>query len=122
MAKAAKKTVKKASGKVNKSQAIRDYDKANPGQGPTAIAKALSAKGIDVSPPQVSNVLSAAGKKKTKKRKPGPKPGPKPGRKAAAATGKVSVDSLVDAKNFAEKVGGVDAAKELLTTLKKISG
>ncbi|MEM9186668.1 MAG: hypothetical protein AAGB00_09260, partial [Planctomycetota bacterium] len=50
--------------KVNKSQAIRDYAAAHPSEGPTAVTKALAAKGIEVSPPQVSNVLSAAGRKK----------------------------------------------------------
>lgn len=122
MAKAAKKAPKKkaagsAKQKVNKSQAIRDYNAKHPNDGPTAVTKALAAQGIKVTPPQVSNVLSAAGKK-TKGKKRGPKPGSKRG--AASSTDKVSLDSLIDAQKFAEKVGGVDEAKQLIGALQKL--
>jgi hypothetical protein len=50
---------------VNKSQAIRDaLAQAGPDPSPTAVAKSLQAKGIDVSPNMVSMIK---GKMKTQK-------------------------------------------------------
>lgn len=113
-AKPAKKAAKPAPAKkINKSQAIRDYAAKNPKDGPTAVTKALAAKGIKVSPPQVSNVLSAAGKKKGAKKRVAKATG-------GAAADKVSLDSLIDAQKFADKVGGVDSAKQLLGAIEKL--
>lgn len=58
---------------VNKAQAIRDYFAAHPDAKGTEVVAALKAKGITVAAAQVSNVKTAAGKKK--KGKPGRKPG-----------------------------------------------
>lgn len=112
-----KKKVKRR--KVNKSQKIRDYKAEHPDEGPTAIATALTKQGIKVVPAQVSNVLSNASKKKGGK-KSVKKRGPKPGAKKAAANDKVSIGALIDARQFADKVGGVEAAKQLLNAVEKL--
>lgn len=111
---------KKKAGGPNKSQAIRDYLKTKPQAGPTEIVKELKKKGMTLTPALVSNVKAAMlGKKPGKKRrgKPGPKPGAK---KAAAATDKVSLSALIDARDFVEKVGGVAQAQALLKALDKL--
>ena len=57
-----KKTTRKKT--INKSQAIRDYVKANRKAGPTEVQAALAKKGIKVSPALVSTVKSNSAKKK----------------------------------------------------------
>src|SRR6188472_19314 len=95
-------------GGPTKSQLIRDYMEANPNDGPQAVAAALkSAHGLSVTPQFVSTVKSNAKRKKGKR-------GRKPGRPAAAAANggaKLSMDVLMAAKAFAQKLGGVGKAK-----------
>ena len=113
---AAKKPAKKTPGakpgkrKVNKSEAIRQYKAANPEAGPTAIADALTKKGIKVVPAQVSNVLTAAAKKDGKAPR---------GRRGGGD--QVSLSSLMDTQAFIDKVGGVESAKQLLGAVEKLS-
>jgi hypothetical protein len=100
---------KKVAAKVNKSQAIRDYKEKNPDVGPTAIAEALTAKGVAVKPAQVSNALAAS---KTKK-----KAGRKPTLRAAAplATAATSnIDQLKSAAKLIAECGGVEEATQAL--------
>lgn len=119
---------KKKAGGPNKSAAIREYLKTNPKAGPTEVGKELKKKGITVAPALVSNVKAAmlgkkAGGKKKRRGKPGPKPGKRSvGRPAGsgAASDKVSLSSLIDARDFADKVGGVEKAQELLKALGKL--
>ncbi|MEQ8849284.1 hypothetical protein [Botrimarina sp.] len=108
---------KRASG-PNKSAAIREYLADKPDAGPTEVVKELKKKGIDVAPALVSNVKAALrGKKGGKKRKKSKgKPGPKP--RSGADT--VSISSLIEARDFADKVGGVDKAQDLLRALGKL--
>lgn len=116
---------KKKAGGPNKSALIRDYFASNPKAGPTEVCKALKkSKNIDVAPALVSNVKAAmdgrkGGKKKRRGAKPGPKPGRPAGRPAASSTDKV-VSSLIEARAFADKVGGVDQAQALLKALGKL--
>ncbi|QDV72080.1 hypothetical protein [Botrimarina mediterranea] len=118
---------KKASG-PNKSEAIREYLKSHPDAGPTEVATELKKKGIDVALALVSNVKAAMlGRKKKKKKKKGAKPGPKTGRvgrpagRPAGPTDKVSLSHLIEAQDFAAKVGGVEQAQALLKALGKLS-
>jgi CelD/BcsL family acetyltransferase involved in cellulose biosynthesis len=118
---------KKASG-PNKSAAIRDYLKTHPDAGPTEVATELKKKNIDVALALVSNVKAAMlGRKKKKKKKKSAKPGPKPGGKTgrvgrpAGASDKVSLSHLIEAQEFAAKVGGVEQAQALLKALGKLS-
>ena len=102
MAKATKK-------KQTKSGAVREYLAKKPNAGPTEVSKALKARGIPVSSAHVSNV------KQTAKRKTGKKIVSKPG-----PGDSVSLVQLVEARRFAEQVGGVDAAVDLLNSLGKL--
>lgn len=116
---------KKASG-PNKSAAIREYLKTHPDAGPTEVATELKKKGIDVALALVSNVKAAMlGRKKKKKKKKGAKPGPKPGAgrvgRPAGPSDKVSLSHLIEAQEFAAKVGGVEQAQALLKALGKLS-
>lgn len=114
---------KKAAG-PNKSAAIREYLKSKPDAGPTEVAGELKKKGVDVALALVSNVKAAMlGRKKKKKKKKGAKPGPKTGRvgRPAGPSDKVSLAHLVEAQQFAAKVGGVEQAQALLKALGKLS-
>lgn len=120
---------KKRAGGPNKSAAIREYMAEHPDAGPTEVCKELKKKGLDIAPALVSNVKAAMlGKKSGGKKKRRGKPGPKPGKKSVGrpagstnqASDKVSISSLIDARDFAEKVGGVEKAQDLLKALGKI--
>ena len=114
---------KKKASSPNKSEAIREYLKSHPDAGPTEVATELKKKGIDVALALVSNVKAAMlGRKKKKKKKKGAKPGPKTGRvgRPAGPTDKVSLAHLIEAREFAAKVGGVEQAQSLLKALGKL--
>jgi len=112
---------KKRAGGPNKSEAIREYLGQNPKAGPTEVCKDLKkSKNLDIAPALVSNVKAAMmGKKGGKKKRRGAKPGPKPGRPAGSQ--KVNLNHLIEAREFAQKVGGVDEAQSLLKALDKLS-
>ncbi|MEO0530387.1 MAG: hypothetical protein AAF266_07380 [Planctomycetota bacterium] len=116
---------KKRAGGPNKSAAIREYLKSQPDAGPTEVCKELKKKGLTIAPALVSNVKAAMLGKKGGKKKRGRKPGRpagsgrKPGRPAGAGD-KVSLSSLIEAREFVDKVGGPEKAEELLKALKKL--
>ncbi|MHB1035036.1 MAG: hypothetical protein ACYC35_10175 [Pirellulales bacterium] len=97
--------------KVNKSQLIRDYLETDPGAMPRVIVAALKAQGVVVNPRVVSIVKS---KMMAKKSKRGRKP-----KSAMPATQRapISADDLVQMKQLADKLGGLDAAKRALDVL-----
>jgi hypothetical protein len=125
----AKKTRKKRAN--TKSGAIRAFLKRKPEAGPTEIANALKKRGINISPAHVSNVK--AGLKKTAESNGASHAGNgevavtngrQPGRRGRkpAPRDVVSLGSLLEARKFAERVGGVDKASELLDALAKLQG
>jgi hypothetical protein len=95
--------------KQTKSGAIRAYAAKHPSAGPTEISKALTKQGIKVSPAHVSNVRSTTASK-AKRGKRTSKP----------ASDAVSLVQLVEARRFAEHVGGVGKAVELLKSLERL--
>jgi hypothetical protein len=111
MAKAAKAK------KQTKSGAIRAYMTAHPAAGPTDVSKALKAKGIAVSPAHVSNVRQADKKGKGRRKR-----GRAWRRTATNAAGRemVNLVQLVEARRFAESVGGVDQAVTLLKAIGRL--
>ncbi|MHB1038358.1 MAG: hypothetical protein ACYC35_24075 [Pirellulales bacterium] len=97
--------------KVNKSKAIRDYLQTDPGAMPKVVVAALKAQGIDVSPRVVSVVKFKMSAKKSKR-------GRKPkSAKPASTRAPISADDLVQMKQLADKLGGLDAAKHALDVL-----
>ena len=111
---------KKKSG-VNKSQAIREYRKANPRHKPKQIAAELSKKGIKVSPQFVSTILSTSKKKKTIG-KPGRPKGSVSGRRGRPGRGsqEVSYDALLRVKKIVSEMGGIEDARKALTALEQL--
>lgn len=104
---------KKAASGVNKSELIRQYKQEHPDAGPTAIVEALGQQGVKVTPAFVSTVLSNA-KRKTRRRG---------ARRAGVARAEANgVAALVQAKQFADKLGGIQQAKAALDALAKILG
>jgi hypothetical protein len=106
----AKKTLGRAKGgSVSKAQAIRDEFSA---QGidarPKDIISTLKSKGVTVSSAQVSNIKATFGKK--------------PGRKGrGASNGTLSVETLLETKKLAERIGGIDVARRALEALARLS-
>jgi hypothetical protein len=98
---------------VNKSQAIRDYMKANPKASPKETSEALTQQGIKVTAAFVSTVKTQAKNKRQAKKKAAPAAKP-------AISDKVSISTLVQAKKMAEQLGGVDKAKATLEALAKL--
>jgi hypothetical protein len=100
----------KSKGGVNKAQLIRDALKKLGIDAPAKDVQAYAqAQGVTVAPAQVSNIRT-----KIKERSSGK------GKKKAATGGGVTANELVQARNMAEKVGGVERAKELLDILNRL--
>ncbi len=114
---------------VNKSQAIREYLTANPDVKPIDVAKALSDKGIDVSPAFVSQIklkLKQGGGEpkrpgRRKKAAAAPRAAAAPAAPVAAAGSKGGFQTadLLEAKKLVDKLGAAKAlaAVELLSKL-----
>ena len=111
--------------KVNKSEMIRQQLKSmKPSErSPKAVAEALKAKGIDVTPGLVGIVKMKMGPKK-RKAKIKAKAKTRKGRAAAAWKTRRSADkefgNLVLAKNFLNSAGGVEKAKKTLDLVSKL--
>ena len=121
---AKKKRGGRGKGGVNKSEAIRDYLTKNSDAGPKEIKEALKKRGVDVTDSLVSQVKynSATSKKAKKRGRPkGQKatPASRRGRPPAMSNG-VSFDALFEAKTLADRLGGVDRAKEAVSMLEKL--
>jgi hypothetical protein len=100
----------KKRGGTNLSAEIRKYVAANPKAKPKAVAEALTAAGIKVTPVYVSTIVSNDRRKSGK--------GKRRGRKAAAKGDLFA--NLLQAKKLVDKLGGIDAARAAIDTLAKI--
>ena len=114
----------------SKSGAVRAYMKRHPDAGPTAISLALKKRGIEITAAHVSNVKAsmqksgqAAGESAATNGEAPARNGRRgrPGRKPAPRDA-VSLASLLDAQRFAERVGGLEKAIELISALSKLQG
>lgn len=92
--------------KVNKSQKIRDYLKANPSAGPTAVSKGLASQGVKVTTALVSNVQHNMKNGHTRRGKRGKR---------------VDLDTLRTAKQMADELGGVEQARQALDLLAELT-
>ncbi len=121
---------KAAADSSNKSQAIRDYLKANPGATAKTIVPALAEKGIEITAQYAAMIKSNMKKKKPGKKKRGnaaakpaaakPAAAPKPAAAKATSSTGLSADDVVAAKSFADQVGSVEQALKALETLQKL--
>jgi hypothetical protein len=102
--------------KVNKSKAIRAYLDEHPDAGPKEVGTALKKKGITVQPALVSNVKAAL------RRKSGGTTlslnGRRRGRPAKATM--VNVNDLLLAREFCQRLGGIDQARHAIEALAKL--
>jgi hypothetical protein len=107
----------------SKSDAVRAYLAANPDASPVTVAAALKKKGIKISVSLASAVKYAKKGKKAGR----PKGRRSPGRPRMAASsrassnGAVNIEALVEAKRLAERMGGIEAAREALSVLAKLA-
>ena len=111
---ARRKATASENGQGSKTQAVIGYFKEHRKARPAEVSAALAEQGIEVSPAYVSNIKSTSKKRRSGKRK---------ARAAAAATsrpGGLVLDDLKQAKQFAEKLGGVSEAKQALDAWSKL--
>jgi hypothetical protein len=83
---------------------------------PTDVRATLSAKGIEVSYTQVSQVLTKMGMHKRRRRKAAVA-----GAAPAATSNGLSIDDLVMAKKLVGQVGSIEKVREALTALARLS-
>jgi hypothetical protein len=98
---------------MNKSEAIRSYKKSHNGAGPTEIAEALSKDGTKVTPAFVSTVLSNDRRRGRKGRR---------GSRRGGRTSGDPLETLVQAKKLADRMGGIEKARAALDALARILG
>ncbi|MBI1902590.1 MAG: hypothetical protein HYS13_15925 [Planctomycetia bacterium] len=103
--------------RLNKSHEIRDYKRLHRGAGPTAIAEALTARGIKVSPSQVSTALFNAKKLKRRGRRVAASANGRRGRRPAKT---LSADLLLATKRVADQLGGIDRVRSALELLERL--
>jgi hypothetical protein len=110
----------------SKSDAVRAYLASNPDASPISVAKALKAKALKAKGIKISVSLASA----VKYAKKGKKAGRPAGRHAmgrpkmparASSNGALNLEVLVEAKRLAERLGGIDAAREALAALAKLA-
>lgn len=103
---------------VNKSQAIRDFMAANPDAAPKDVEAALAKEGIKVTAALVSTVKTNA-KAKGKPKKAATKK--KTAAKKPPASDKIALSALFEAKKLAQRLGGIDAAKQAINALAQLT-
>jgi hypothetical protein len=105
----------RGSGGLNRSEEVRKYLLAHPGAGPKEVVAALAEQGMTITPAMVSNVKYGSGRtKKAAGRRPRAQAAPPPG---AAESGDFPLDLLVEAKKFADLMGGIAQARAALDAL-----
>jgi hypothetical protein len=122
----------KKSGGPSKSQEIREYYAANPDSKPKQVVEALALKGVVVTPAFVSTIKSTSINKPGRGAKRAAKSvKAAPVRRASttattkavvrkSAGGELTVESLMQAKGLADKMGGVDKLMAALDALKQL--
>lgn len=106
--------------KINKSQEIRDYVKANRNASAKDVVEALKQRGIKVSAPMVANVKSKSGLTRSRRGRP-PKNGVASKYKKRSANGTdVALETLIEAKRFVAKVGSTQKAVDVIRALEKL--
>jgi hypothetical protein len=106
---------------VNKSEAIRQYYKDHPRAKPREVVDGLKAQGIPVSATTVSTVRYMMKKRRGKGRRAGATAAAA-GRRGRAANGRSDklLESLIDAKKLADRLGGIERARTALKMLERL--
>jgi hypothetical protein len=104
---------------TNKSAAVRDYLAQNRVAGPTEVAAALTKQGVKITPAYVSTIKGLLKKAGSNGKALGTKRRGRPARQHSAEDA-VSLSSLLEARRFAESVGGVEKASALLQSLSRL--
>ena len=107
---------------VSKAQAIRDtYDVVGLAVRPKEVVDVLAGRGITVSSAQVIGIRSKLQEKRTIRRRKLKLKRRKTGR-AASKADSISLSTLIATRDAVQKLGGVDAVREALSALEKLSG
>jgi hypothetical protein len=115
----AKKRATKKKAASSKSRHIREYLQHNPDAGPKQIVADLAARGIDVSQSLAVQVKARLRHKRPgRKKRAAGKRMAVPSRSQAALA--ISADELFEAKKFADRLGGIEQAREALETLERL--
>lgn len=91
---------------------------------PRDLVAAMAAQGVQVSPAQVSQVLRGMGMRRRRRggRRVAREGATTARQTAASSTSRsISLDSLIAAKKLADQLGGVDAAKQAVDALARLS-
>lgn len=99
--------------KTNKSAAIKEALKANPGKSPKEIAEIVTKGGTKVTAMYVSNIKATMSKGKKKGKR---------GRKPASTTSNGAYADVQNAVVFVQGVGGLEKAKQLIALLETARG
>lgn len=105
------KKSKRGRRRINRSNLVREYLASPHGKlGPRALARLIKEeRKVTVSPALVGNLKYRTAKEKTGKKV-----------NAAAANGAYTLDALLQAKEFADKVGGLEHAQGALAALAQL--
>jgi hypothetical protein len=98
---------------INKSEKIREYLATNPDATPTVIQQDLKRQGVPVTYSLISQVKYKGGSTRKATRGSG-------GRSRGGRSANISIDELVSAKQIADRLGGLDRAKQALTLLERL--
>ena len=112
---------KKSKSKINKTQAVTDYLKANPQAKASEIAGALTKKGIAITPGHVANIKSKMKNGKKKTRSPvtavaatAPKPEP------VTLNETITLEQIRKVAKTIQAVGGFVKLSELLGVIQNV--
>ena len=116
--------------KVNKSKAVRDYLKANPGVGNTDVAKSLTKSGIKITPNYVATIKSKLKIRRAAKKAAAAKPVTEvPASPVAAAAEKptkpgevITIEQIKAVGQMVKSVGGFGRFSELLDVIRQVGG
>jgi hypothetical protein len=113
------KPINGANGPVNKAEEVRKAAKEIGGTKirPKAVIELLATRGIEVTSPQVSSTLRAAGYRRVRRHKSAATPTPH----GASAPAGLLLEDLIAAKVLISKVGSVAAAKQAVEAMAKLS-
>ncbi len=97
-----------------KSQAVRDYLKANKDAGPSAVVAALKAQRLTVSIAMVSQIKAKMGLSRKRRRRQSAR-----ATSSANLAGTISVNDLVRAKKLVDEIGA-ERARDAIDTLTQL--